>query len=64
MMEVITGVPEGVTDGVGVASAAPGYRTGRRLFTSEGNAWYHEGVLPAEREDAISAAKAEELASA
>lgn len=69
IMEVIAGVlPESVADGVaeGVAdaSAEPGYRTGRRLLTSEGRAWYHVGVLPAESEDAISAAKADELASA
>lgn len=76
MMEVIAGVapddveaasvtePEAEPEGVGVASAEPGYRTGSRLLTSEGSAWYHDGVLPAESDEAISAAKADELASA
>lgn len=74
MIEVIAGVaPDDVEaasvtepepEGVGVASAEPGYRTGSRLLTSEGSAWYHDGVLPAESDEAISAAKADELASA
>lgn len=33
-------------------------------MTSPGSAWYQAGTLPAEREDAISAAKAEDDASA
>lgn len=53
---------EGV--GVGVGLATTGYSAGRRLFTSEGRAWYHAGTLPAAREDAIWAAKADDEASA
>jgi hypothetical protein len=33
-------------------------------LTSDGSAWYHVGVLPAASEEATSAAKAEEEASA
>jgi hypothetical protein len=53
-------------DGVGVAVAetTTGYSDGRAFFTSEGRAWYHAGGFPAAREDAISAAKAEDEASA
>jgi hypothetical protein len=46
------------------AGVETGYSAGRRLFTSDGRAWYHAGVLPAAREEAISAAKADEDASA
>jgi hypothetical protein len=55
---------DGVGVGVGVAEATTGYNEGRASFTPEGRAWYHAGGLPAAREDAISAAKAEEEASA
>jgi hypothetical protein len=51
-------------DGVGVGEATTGYNAGSRLFTSEGRAWYHAGVLPAESEDAMLAAKADDEASA
>jgi hypothetical protein len=51
-------------DGVGVGEATTGYRDGRIFFTSEGRAWYHAGGLPAEREEAISAAKADDEARA
>jgi hypothetical protein len=51
-------------DGVGVGEATTGYRDGRMFFTSDGRAWYHAGGLPAEREEAISAAKADDEASA
>jgi hypothetical protein len=51
-------------DGVGVGDATTGYRAGRRFFTSDGRAWYHAGVLPAAREDAMLAAKADDEASA
>lgn len=52
---------EGV--GVGVA-ATTGYNAGNKLFTSEGRAWYHAGVFPAERDEAICAANADDEASA
>jgi len=53
---------EGV--GVGVAEIEAGYMTGRRLFTSDGRAWYHAGVLPAWNEEASSAANSEGDATA
>jgi hypothetical protein len=55
---------EGVGVGVGVVEATTGYKAGSRLFTSEGRAWYQAGVLPAAREDAMLAAKADDEASA
>jgi hypothetical protein len=58
------GIGVGVGVGVGVAETAAGYMTGRRLFTSEGRAWYHAGVLPAWNEDASCAANSDDDASA
>jgi hypothetical protein len=55
---------DGVGVGVAVAETTTGYSDGRAFFTSEGRAWYHAGGFPAAREDAISAAKAEDEASA
>ena len=53
-----------VTTGVVVASAATGYSRGRMLLTSAGIEAYHPGVLPAAREELISAAKADSEAMA
>jgi H2-forming N5,N10-methylenetetrahydromethanopterin dehydrogenase-like enzyme len=53
-----------VTTGVVVASAATGYSRGRMLLTSAGIDAYHPGVLPAAREELISAAKADSEAMA
>lgn len=55
-VEVATGVVE--------ASVATGYSRGRMLLTSAGIAAYHAGVLPAAREELISAAKADSEAIA
>lgn len=55
---------DGVGVGVGVAETAAGYMTGKRLFTSEGRAWYHAGVLPAWKDEASCAANSEDDASA
>jgi hypothetical protein len=55
---------DGVGVGVAVAETTTGYSDGSAFFTSEGRAWYHAGGFPAAREDAISAAKAEDEASA
>jgi hypothetical protein len=65
--ELMTGVDtarDEEEEGVGVGEATTGYKDGRTFFTSDGRAWYHAGGLPAEREDAISAAKADEEARA
>ena len=53
-----------VTTGVVKASAATGYSRGRMLLMSAGIDAYHPGVLPAEREELISAAKADSEAIA
>jgi len=54
----------GVGVGVGVAETEAGYMTGSRLFTSDGRAWYHSGVLPASNEEASWAANSDDEASA
>jgi hypothetical protein len=57
------GVAE-ATAGVVEAWAAAGYSWGRMLLTSAGSDAYQPGTLPAASDEAISAAKAEEEASA
>jgi len=56
------GVGEGEDEdlgvGVGVAETEAGYMTGKRLFTSDGSAWYHAGVLPASNDEASCEANA------
>lgn len=55
-VEVMIGVVE--------VSATTGYSRGRMLLTPAGIDAYHPGVLPAAREELISAAKADPEASA
>jgi hypothetical protein len=66
MLALALALALGVTRGAGVveASVAAGYSWGRMLLTSAGSDAYQPGVLPASSDEAMSAAKAEEEASA
>jgi hypothetical protein len=63
-VEVLVSVAVVVASALVSVGAGAGYSAGRMVLTSDGRAWYHSGMLPAESDEYISDWKAGALVAA